>query len=224
MSQHGAATLHGVPKITLQTRLYGHMPIIAVTNGRPLLFTADEELRLENRTALVSSYRYGYSRSDICNIATDYAILLNKKISVCQSVVLWLVLRFFGTTHKFSRLDTNRTLFVLPPHTSILLQLLDRIFSLPWRDRTSRHAKDIADKTLPTPSANSLLQKLLVKPTRLVSACAICNAAFAELAFSHLNLQWSTLLKISHHWYIRTQMDKKCSSKKSRRRQFPRSP
>ena len=101
---------------------------------------------------------------------------------------------FFGTTHKFSGLDTNRTHFVLPPHTSILLQLLDRIFSLPG---------EIAQPGTPKISQT--------KPYPRHLQIHFCRNCWQSLPGWYQPVQSSRQLSQSWHFPIWTYIDQLCS-------------
>ncbi|XP_052809180.1 jerky protein homolog-like [Mya arenaria] len=84
MSVYKAAILYGLPESTLRDRTLGLQP---VTNehenlpslGQPPTFTANEEKQLVEHLTYMASIGYGYTRSELLNLATDWAITLHRK-------------------------------------------------------------------------------------------------------------------------------------------------
>lgn len=74
-----AADACGVPEATLRDRVKGKVKISIQRSGPPPILGLPEEGKLVDYFHLMSSFGYSYSRTDIINIASDYAILLGKR-------------------------------------------------------------------------------------------------------------------------------------------------
>ena len=69
----------GVPESTLRDRVKGKiLPSIVKSGPQPVL-GIDEEGRLVDYLKLLCSFGYSFSRTDVINIATDFAIILGKR-------------------------------------------------------------------------------------------------------------------------------------------------
>ena len=69
-----AARRYEVPEATLRHRLSGYVNPEAVKSGPAPLFKEEEEADLVNHLKLMAKVGYGYSRSEVIDIATNYAI------------------------------------------------------------------------------------------------------------------------------------------------------
>lgn len=74
-----AADMCGVPESTLRDRVKGKVPPTIVKSGPQPVLGLDEEGRLVDYLKLMCSFGYSFSRTDIINIATDFAIILGKR-------------------------------------------------------------------------------------------------------------------------------------------------
>ncbi|XP_053396950.1 uncharacterized protein LOC128545847 [Mercenaria mercenaria] len=74
-----AADACGVPEATLRDRVKGKVKISIKRSGPPPILGLAEEGKLVDYFHLMSSFGYSYSRTDIINLASDYAILLGKR-------------------------------------------------------------------------------------------------------------------------------------------------
>ena len=68
-----------IPMQTLRDRTSGRIDPDCVTTGRPPMFSSEEEVKIVEHLKAVSSYGYGYTRSEVALIASDYAVQLNKR-------------------------------------------------------------------------------------------------------------------------------------------------
>ena len=69
-----AARLHSVPETTLRQRVIGAVSIDTVKSGPSPLFSCEQEARLVDHVILMAKVGYGYTRPDLCNLATAYAV------------------------------------------------------------------------------------------------------------------------------------------------------
>ncbi|XP_052071024.1 uncharacterized protein LOC127709474 [Mytilus californianus] len=69
-----AARTYEVPEATLRHRLSGYVNPEAVKSGPAPLFNEEDEADLVNHLKLMARVGYGYSRSEVIDIATNYAI------------------------------------------------------------------------------------------------------------------------------------------------------
>jgi hypothetical protein len=76
MSTCKAARVFGVPRSTLQDRLFGKVDLETVKSGPPPLFSQEQEALLAGHLKTMDEVGYGYSRHETINLATDYAIQL----------------------------------------------------------------------------------------------------------------------------------------------------
>lgn len=78
MAIQTAADMCGVPESTLRDRVKGKIrPTIVKSGPAPVL--GNDEARLVDYLKLMCSFGYSFSRTDIINIATDFAIILGKR-------------------------------------------------------------------------------------------------------------------------------------------------
>ncbi|XP_053383253.1 uncharacterized protein LOC128549762 [Mercenaria mercenaria] len=73
------AKKYGIPESSLRHKLSGRVNPEAVRSGPPALFTQEEEARLADHLKFTASVGYGYSRSEVLDIATEYAIALGHR-------------------------------------------------------------------------------------------------------------------------------------------------
>ncbi|MES9880618.1 MAG: hypothetical protein ABW185_07025 [Sedimenticola sp.] len=78
MSVRGASKQYAVPLQTLRDRLIGRVDPDCTTTGRPPIFSMEEEAKISNHLKSVSQYGYGYTRSEVSLLATDYGKQLGK--------------------------------------------------------------------------------------------------------------------------------------------------
>ncbi|CAC5405948.1 unnamed protein product [Mytilus coruscus] len=71
--------IHGVLFQTLRDRVAGDIDPECTTMGNAPLFTLDEEIRFVTHLMEMAELGYGYYRQGVLDIATDYAISLDKK-------------------------------------------------------------------------------------------------------------------------------------------------
>lgn len=74
LSVHGAAKQFQVPLTTLRDRVDGHISIDVVLSGPPPLFTQEQELYINEHIKTMSEIGYGYTRAEVLNQASDYAV------------------------------------------------------------------------------------------------------------------------------------------------------
>ncbi|KAL5006411.1 hypothetical protein ScPMuIL_015217, partial [Solemya velum] len=64
---------------TLRDRILGKVDPECVTTGRSPLFSLEEEEKIVQHLKSVAQYGYGYTRSEVADIATDFALALGKR-------------------------------------------------------------------------------------------------------------------------------------------------
>ena len=74
MSIRRAAKSFGVPFQTLRDRVAGQVDPECCTMGKQPLLSQEEEVRLVNHLKEMASLGYGYTRQEVADLATDYAI------------------------------------------------------------------------------------------------------------------------------------------------------
>ncbi|WAR29262.1 LOW QUALITY PROTEIN: hypothetical protein MAR_002830 [Mya arenaria] len=82
MSVYKAAILYGLPESMLRDRTLGLQPVTNEHENLPSLgqlptFTANEERQLVEHLSYMASIGYGHTRSELLNLATDWAITLS---------------------------------------------------------------------------------------------------------------------------------------------------
>ncbi|XP_052275610.1 fumarate hydratase, mitochondrial-like [Dreissena polymorpha] len=68
-----------IPEASLRHRLNGRVNSEATHSGPPPTFTQEEEAHFTDHLKLMASCGYGYSRSEVVNMASEYAIFLRKR-------------------------------------------------------------------------------------------------------------------------------------------------
>ena len=77
ISIRNAAKQYGIPRSTLQDRVKERINIDAIS-VKQTFFSADEEIKLVSHVKDMASRGYGYTRAEVCHIASDYARWLGK--------------------------------------------------------------------------------------------------------------------------------------------------
>ncbi|KAJ8317134.1 hypothetical protein KUTeg_005038 [Tegillarca granosa] len=103
ISVHGAAKRFGVPVTTLRDRVDGRIHIDCCTIGAPPLFTLDQEAAIFNHIKIMSEIGYGYTRSEVVDIASDYAIDLGLKERGNDLSLKW----YYGFMKRWPELSCN---------------------------------------------------------------------------------------------------------------------
>ncbi|XP_060588807.1 uncharacterized protein LOC132744202 [Ruditapes philippinarum] len=86
------ARQYGVPQATLRHKLSGRTNPEAVRSGPPPLFTQEEEALLVEHLMFTASVGYGYSRKEVIDISTEYAVALGHRQPGEPLSVGWFVL------------------------------------------------------------------------------------------------------------------------------------
>ena len=74
-----AAIQYGVPLTTLRDRVDGRVSENCTRTGPQTLFTHEEEKQFVDHIEEMALLGYGYTRTEILNLATDYAVHLKKR-------------------------------------------------------------------------------------------------------------------------------------------------
>ena len=69
-----AARLNGAPETTLRKRISGSVDVDCVKAGPNPLFTLEQEARLVDHVTMLAKVGYGYTRGELCSLATEFAI------------------------------------------------------------------------------------------------------------------------------------------------------
>ena len=79
ISVRKASILYDVPLGTLRVRVHGRVSEETVKSGHDTLLSQEEEARLVNHIKYTSEVGYGYTRSQVVELATDLAIHIEKR-------------------------------------------------------------------------------------------------------------------------------------------------
>ena len=79
MSIRRAAHQYGVPFQTLRDRMAGDIDLECCTMGTIPLSSLGEELRLVSHLKEMANIGYGYSRQEVVDVASNFAVHLNKR-------------------------------------------------------------------------------------------------------------------------------------------------
>ena len=79
MSFRGAANKFGLPEATLRNRVSGKIGVEVIKSGREPLLNLEEENCLVQHIKVMASCGYGYSRSEVVDMASNYAVALGKR-------------------------------------------------------------------------------------------------------------------------------------------------
>lgn len=74
-----AARQFGVPQTTLRDRVMSRIDPETVSSGPHALFTQEEEALFVNHLKTMAELGYGYSRSEVVDQATNFAVYLQKR-------------------------------------------------------------------------------------------------------------------------------------------------
>ena len=75
----GAANKFGLPEATLRNRVSGKIGVEVIKSGREPLLNLEEENCLVQHIKVMASCGYGYSRSEVVDMASNYAVALGKR-------------------------------------------------------------------------------------------------------------------------------------------------
>ena len=73
------ATEFGVPDASLRHKLSGRVDPEATRSGPPPMFSQEEEAHFVDHLKFMSACGYGYSRAEVVDMATEYAVCLGKR-------------------------------------------------------------------------------------------------------------------------------------------------
>lgn len=99
-----AADACGVPEATLRDRVKGKVKPCILRSGPPPILGLPEEGKLVEYFQLLSGFGYSYSRTDIINTASDYAILLGKREPSDGLTHQW----YYKFLERWPTLETSR--------------------------------------------------------------------------------------------------------------------
>ena len=74
-----ASKQFNVPITTLRDRVLGKIDAECISSGRPPLLSLDDEAKIVNHLKIVATYGYGYTRSEVANVASDYAVQIGTR-------------------------------------------------------------------------------------------------------------------------------------------------
>ncbi|XP_062613890.1 uncharacterized protein LOC134275640 [Saccostrea cucullata] len=89
MSVHGAAKRFQVPLTTLRDRVDGRINIDVASSGPPPLFTQEQESYIVEHVKTMSEIGYGYTRAEVLNLASDYAVDLGIREKGKELTMKW---------------------------------------------------------------------------------------------------------------------------------------
>ena len=79
LSVYKAAKVYKISQLTFRDRVIGKVDIDTTSSGRNPVLSLSEEEKLVSHLRGMAKYGYGYIRQKVCDIATDYAVLLGKR-------------------------------------------------------------------------------------------------------------------------------------------------
>ena len=85
----GAARQFGVPVRTLRDRTMGMISVDTVKSGRAPVFELEEEVRIVEHLKEMAQLGYGYTRSEVVDLASDFAVSLGKRESGSPLTLRW---------------------------------------------------------------------------------------------------------------------------------------
>ena len=88
-SVRGAARKYGVPEATLRDRVNGNINPEAVKSGAQPLLSQEEESHLVDHLKVMAASGYGYSRAEVVDMASTYAVALNKRDEEHPLTLMW---------------------------------------------------------------------------------------------------------------------------------------
>lgn len=77
LTVYAAAKRAGVPQQTLRDRINGRVDWTQLTKNTT--FSREEEQQLVDHIKTVAAVGYGYTRTEVLTLATDFAVLTNKR-------------------------------------------------------------------------------------------------------------------------------------------------
>ena len=85
------ARYYGIPKASLRHELSGGVDPEATRSGPTPMFTQEEEAHFSEHLKFMSLCGYGYSRAELVDKATEYAIFLGKQAGQGTPTVIEMV-------------------------------------------------------------------------------------------------------------------------------------
>ncbi|XP_062566908.1 uncharacterized protein LOC134229216 [Saccostrea cucullata] len=89
-SVYKASRKYSIPEQTLRDRVNGNVKIETTKSGPDPLFSEEEEARLVKHIQQISAVGYGYTRVEVMNLGTEYAIALGKRDREHPLSLQWL--------------------------------------------------------------------------------------------------------------------------------------
>lgn len=99
MSVHGAAKQFQVPLTTLRDRVDGQISIDVVSLKPPPLFTQEQESYIVEHIKMMSEIGYEYTRAEVLNLASDYAVDLGIREKGKDLTMKWYYMRRWPELH-----------------------------------------------------------------------------------------------------------------------------
>lgn len=99
MSVHGAAKQFQVPLTTLRDRVDGQISIDVVSLKPPPLFTQEQESYIVEHIKTISEIGYEYTRAEVLNLASDYAVDLGIREKGKDLTMKWYYMRRWPELH-----------------------------------------------------------------------------------------------------------------------------
>ena len=80
---------YGIPEQTLRDRVLGKVDIDCVTMGTAPILSMDEEAKIVQHLKSMASFGYGYTRQEVVDVATDYAVQFGKRTHDTPLTLNW---------------------------------------------------------------------------------------------------------------------------------------
>ena len=90
MSIRKAASKFGLPEATLRNRVSGKVGPVVTKSGREPFLSIEEENCIVQHIKVMASCGYGYSRSEVVDMASQYAVALGKRDQDHPFSLMWL--------------------------------------------------------------------------------------------------------------------------------------
>ena len=89
VSVRRASIQFSLPMQTLRDRVLGKVQPDTVTTGRAPVLSMEEEARIVDHLQTVAKYGYGYTRQEVVDMASDFAVQLGKRTSTYPFTLRW---------------------------------------------------------------------------------------------------------------------------------------
>lgn len=104
LSVYKAARIYNVPEQTLRDRINGRIDFETTRSGPSPIFSVEEEVRLVDHIKEIARVGYAYTRAEVVNVASEYAVCLGSRSSEKPLTLKW----FYGFLGRWPELKVRR--------------------------------------------------------------------------------------------------------------------